>query len=40
MFWRALTGEGKFGKSEAERWVTETGAFFVPISGGMQGSGA
>ncbi len=40
MFWRALTGEDKVGKSEGGRWVIETGAFFVPNSGGLQGSGA
>ncbi len=40
MFWRALTGEGEFGKNEGGRWVITTGAFFVSNSGGMQGSGA
>ncbi len=40
MFWRALTGEDKFGKSEGERWGIKPGAFFVSNCGGMQGSGA
>ncbi len=40
MFWRALFGEDKFGKSEGERWVIETGAFFIPNSGGIRESGA
>jgi len=40
MFWCALTGEDKFGKWEGGRWVFETGAFFVPNSGGILGSGA
>jgi hypothetical protein len=40
MFWRALTGEDEFGKSEGERWGIKPGAFFVSNCGGMQGSGA